>query len=69
MQVGDKVRLKPGPMCQECLGLQPDQVGIVKEVDASPERHCVLISFQDLIVYTSALQDSDIEVVGSENGK
>lgn len=67
MNVGDRIRLSGKPACRN-LGIAPDQVGIVMDVDAGHGRTSVLIHFPTVDIYTSALQESDIEILKPGGG-
>jgi hypothetical protein len=69
MKIGDKVRLKSKPACQDVLGLREGQVGIVRNIDATCDKTTVLISFAEVNVYTSALRDEDFEVIRPEKSR
>jgi hypothetical protein len=65
MNVGDWIKLMPKPKCQN-LDVPQDQIGIIRNIDRTCERTALLISFPEVDVYTSALDETDIEVVASE---
>ena len=68
MHVGDRIRLKSGNSACETLGISREQIGLVVSVDVGGMRAAVLIHFPEADIYTSALEDSGVDILSSESG-